>query len=249
MHNTAGPTKGRKDYCHFEQRYIRPAFLQRIMGAKDRNHEDIKFSYLAVQRGVDMRQERGIRQGAEATDAAFEGFEHQDESSREFQPLGLPRAVYPPLKRRGHVIFDLCTPAGRIERWTVPRSFSRQAYRDARKSHWGDLWALGAKTRIPRNLRLGDKHGEGKKERLARRAADKAGTREVDEEGDMDDHARDEEEEDVEDEDDSINWRRGRSELPDIPMRQKGQNIPSWKKHADKKKIRQAVKKRSAEDL
>jgi hypothetical protein len=37
----------------------------------------------------------------------------------------------------------------------VPRSFSKQAFRDARKARWGDLWALGAKTRIPRNVRLG----------------------------------------------------------------------------------------------
>jgi hypothetical protein len=36
----------RRDYCHFEQRYIRPPFLQRIMGAKDRNHEDLKFSII-----------------------------------------------------------------------------------------------------------------------------------------------------------------------------------------------------------
>lgn len=66
------------------------------------------------------------------------------------QSLALPRAVLPPLKRRGHVILDLCTPAGTLERWTVPRSFSRQAFRDARKSSWGDLWALGAKTTVPR---------------------------------------------------------------------------------------------------
>lgn len=248
MHNPAGPTKGRRDYCHFEQRYIRPPFLQRIMGAKDRNHEDIKFSYLAVQRGVDLRQEQGIRQDAQATDTAFEGFEHLDEAdstgSSEFHPLSLPRAVYPPLKRRGHVIFDLCTPAGKIERWTVPRSFSRQAYRDARKSNWGDLWALGAKTRIPRKLNLGDKHGEGKKERLARRAANKAAMREAEEEGDLDEHIRPEEEED-----DGLSEGGNRSDIPEIPMRKKGQNIPSWKKDADKKRVRQALKRQAAEDL
>lgn len=38
------------------------------------------------------------------------------------------------------------------------------------------------------------------------------------------------------------------ADLP-IPTRKKGQNIPSWKKHADKKKLRQAVKKRSATKL
>ncbi|KAJ5693058.1 hypothetical protein N7462_002481 [Penicillium macrosclerotiorum] len=240
MHNPAGPTKGRKDYCHFEQRYIRPPFLQRIMGAKDRNHEDIKFSYLAVQRGVDMRQQKGIRQDAEMTDAAFEGYEHLEEPElSSVNPLSLPRAVYAPLKRRGHVIFDLCTPGGQIERWTVPRSFSRQAYRDARKSNWGDLWALGAKTRISRKLNLGDKHGEGKKERLARRAAAKA---EAEEEGAYDELDPEEDEVDGYNEGEGLD----RSDALQIPKRKKGQNIPSWKKNADKKKLRQAQKKRDA---
>ncbi|KAJ5130580.1 uncharacterized protein N7515_006619 [Penicillium bovifimosum] len=228
MHNSAGPSKGRRDFCHFEQRYIRPPFLQRIMGAKDRNHEDLKFSYLAVQRGVDLRQDQSIRQDAEATDAAFEGFE--DAEDQPSTPSPSPRAIYPPMKRRGHVIFDLCTPAGKIERWTVPRSYSRQAYRDARKSNWGDLWALGAKTRIPRNLNLGDRHGEGKKERLARRAANKA--REAEEEGDYE-NGGDEEDADYVVHDSDV--------LP--PVRKRGQHIPSWKKHNDKKKLRQASKK------
>ncbi|CAI7596933.1 unnamed protein product [Penicillium discolor] len=242
MHNSSGATKGRRDYCHFEQRYIRPPFLQRIMGAKDRNHEDLKFSYLAVQRGVDLRQEQAIRQGPEATDAAFEGFEDPEESDipnkTAFNALSLPRAIYPPMKRRGHVIFDLCTPAGKIERWTVPRSYSRQAYRDARKSHWGDLWALGAKTRVPRNLNLGDKHGEGKKERLARRAATKDSMRDAEEEGDFENEGEEEDEE----------YGVHDSDIPDVPVKKRGQHIPSWKKHNDKKKVRQASNKRSADE-
>ncbi|KAE8317544.1 Rogdi leucine zipper containing protein-domain-containing protein [Aspergillus transmontanensis] len=249
MFNTPGHSKGRKDYCHFQQRYIRPSFLQRILGAKDRNHEDVKFSYIAVQRGVDLRKTQGIVQGPEATEAAFAGYEDlhdtaieemeasdeatgsQPEASEQARPetfhtLSLPRIVYPPMKRRGHVIFDFCTPAGKIERWTVPRSYSRRAYKDARKSNWGDLWALGAKTRIPRSLRLGDKHGEGKKERLARRAALRA---DLAEEGELEQQSE------------GSDW----PEVP-IPQRKKGQTIPSWKKHADKKKVRQASKKHAA---
>ncbi|PTU25165.1 hypothetical protein P175DRAFT_0513956 [Aspergillus ochraceoroseus IBT 24754] len=251
MYQMDGHSKGRKDFCHFEQRYIRPPFLQRIIGAKDRNHEDVKFSYLAVQRGIDLRQTEGITQGVQATDVAFEGYEHLNEMAEEseaiesgtqsppgdeqtFHTLSLPRVVYPPMKRRGHVIMDLCTPSGQIERWTVPRSYSRQAYKDARKSGWGDLWALGAKSRIPRTLKLGDKHGEGKKERLARRAAQKA---ELDEEdGEIGDGS---------------SGRDLSNPLLDLslPPRKKGQNIPSWKKHADKKKVRQASKKYSASKM
>lgn len=184
MYLTPGQSTGRKDYCHFSQRYIRPKFLQRILGAMDRNHEDILFSYLAVQRGRDQRQTSKIAQGKEATDAAFIGYEKSSRkgepsldkradpsASSNFHTLSLPRSILPPIKRDGHVIVDLCTPQGQIERWTVPKSFSKQAYRDARKSQWGDLWALGAKTRTLRNIRIGtrknDKNFKGKSFREA----------------------------------------------------------------------------------
>ena len=169
MYVTAGTTQGRKDFCHFSQRYLRPHYLQRILDGKDRNSEDILFSYVALQRGIDHREKHSIVQGQPATDAAFEGYEEADtqlesaegqalDAESDFShvsTLSLPRAILPPIKRRGHVVLDLCTPAGKIERWTVPRSFSKQAYRDARKSKWGDLWALGAKTRVQRNIRVG----------------------------------------------------------------------------------------------
>ena len=161
MYTTPGQSKGRKDLCHFSQRFIRPPYLQRILGHNERNHEDIKFSYIAVQRGLDHRQTHGIMQGAQATEAALKGYERASEGPLPHM-LSLPRTVLPPIKRRGHVVLDLCTPAARIERWTVPKSFSKQAYRDARKSKWGDLWALGAKTAIPRNIRLGTKNKKAK---------------------------------------------------------------------------------------
>ncbi|KAA6408340.1 MAG: 37S ribosomal Rsm22 [Lasallia pustulata] len=170
-----GRATGRKDLCHFSQRYIRPPFLQRIIGAKERNHEDIRFSYIAVQRGRDKRQTENIVQGEAAADAAFAGYggdeivktDHTGDAAQSLRPeaqqvnmLSLPRSVLPPLKRRGHIILDLCTPAGKIERWTIPKSFGKQAYRDARKSQWGDLWALGAKIRVLSNVRTGTVKGE-----------------------------------------------------------------------------------------
>ncbi|EER44200.1 37S ribosomal protein Rsm22 [Histoplasma capsulatum var. duboisii H88] len=183
MYTNPGKSIARKDFCHFQQRYIRPPYLQRIKGAKDTNHEDAKFSYVAVQRGTDMRETHGIIQDQRATDAAFAGFENipfdvgnvEGNAAGEtitFHPLSLPRLILPPLKRQGHSTLDLCTPAGKIERWTVPRSFSKQAYRDARKSAWGDLWALGAKSRSPRNIKLGfvdDQSGGKKFERRVRK--------------------------------------------------------------------------------
>jgi ribosomal protein RSM22 (predicted rRNA methylase) len=178
MYTIPGLSTGRKDFCHFSQRFIRPNYLQRLLGAKIRNHEDVKYSYVAVRRGVDARKAANpLMQGEEATLQSFEGYEDHDlpeteaelsgeASDIKFHPLSLPRSILPPLKRRGHVTLDFCTPSGNLERWTVPKSFSRTAYRDARKSKWGDLWALGAKTRTPRSPRLGRLGEEGKGKKL-----------------------------------------------------------------------------------
>ncbi|EFX01860.1 37S ribosomal protein rsm22 [Grosmannia clavigera kw1407] len=169
MYLTPGIAAGRKDFCHFSQRFIRPPFLQKILGRSHRNHEDVDFSYVAVQRGKqnasaglnDAIALQPLLQGREAADAAFAGYE-QVEGGGDGEaaavaphPLSLPRTILAPLKRHGHVILDVCTPAGQLERWTVPRSLSRQAYHDARKARWGDLWALGAKTRVVRAARVG----------------------------------------------------------------------------------------------
>ncbi|KAF2643185.1 hypothetical protein P280DRAFT_467248 [Massarina eburnea CBS 473.64] len=165
MYVSPGISLGRKDLCFFSQRFIRPPYLQRILNATDRNHEDVQFSYLAVQRGRDQRLPehdilgKGIQQNEESTTDALRGHEWKSESelltSADVNTLTFPRLILPAIKRRGHITLELCTPAGTLERWTVPRSFSKQAYRDARKARWGDLWALGAKTRTARNVRLG----------------------------------------------------------------------------------------------
>ena len=199
---------GRKDICHFSQRYFRPSYLQRIIGARSKNFEDVKFSYVAVQRGKDRRfvtqngvdgeningdtarnngssSSKGRRpmilQRDAATNAAFRGYDTEDStapsskaatastaSTEKPEPspippklyLTLPRSILPPIKAQGHIMLDVCTPSGCIERWTVPKSYNRHAYRDARKSRWGDLWALGAKTRVRRVVRGGKKAEE-----------------------------------------------------------------------------------------
>jgi ribosomal protein RSM22 (predicted rRNA methylase) len=220
LYTTAGLGQGRKDWCHFKQRYHRPSFLQTILGAKRRNHDDVEFSYLAVRRGIDLRQELQsdqlrevekkqprvqIIQDEESTDRAYLGHgkdyvmedeiqveaEHQHDAGlgifrdtdevlekpeesltkaeqarlhatdREhwveqgFDPLMLPRVLLTPIKRKGHILIDLCTPMGTYERWLVNRRTGKQAYRDARKSSWGDLWALGAHSRSFRRPNLG----------------------------------------------------------------------------------------------
>ncbi|UNI13779.1 37S ribosomal protein S22 [Purpureocillium takamizusanense] len=150
MYQEQGKSKGRKDYCHFSQRFVRPTFYSKILGNMADNQGDVEFSYVVVRRGV---PKSSPMTGKEATERAVQGYEASD-ARPDMQTL--PRMVLPPLKRKGHVTLDLCTPEGQIERWTVPKSFSKLAYHDARKSRWGDLWALGAKTRVARKVRVGN---------------------------------------------------------------------------------------------
>ncbi|KAF2861442.1 hypothetical protein K470DRAFT_256829 [Piedraia hortae CBS 480.64] len=160
MYSHKGLVKGRKDICHFQARYTRPNYLQRVLNASAKNWEDVKFSYLAAMRGLDLRQSTAkgqaaaVEQGPKATDRAFAGFEGQPSLPHS---LNLPRAIRPPLIKMRHAIIDLCTPSGTFERWIVPKS-QRWAYRAARKAEWGQLWAYGAQTRTPGRIQVVNKH-------------------------------------------------------------------------------------------
>ncbi|PHH77691.1 hypothetical protein CDD80_297 [Ophiocordyceps camponoti-rufipedis] len=150
MYQVAGLGQGRRDFCHFDQKFIEPSYYKATLGPLGQNLGRVEFSYVAIRRGV-ARTEESPR-GIEATRKAFDGYEEAD-SEPDMQAL--PRQILRPLKKTRHVIMDMCTPDGSLERWTVPKSYGRLAYHDARKSRWGDLWALGAKTRVKRHIRAG----------------------------------------------------------------------------------------------
>ncbi|KAG5979632.1 hypothetical protein E4U55_004936 [Claviceps digitariae] len=182
MYTHAGKSAGRKDYCHFSQRFVQPQFYTQMLRRRGKNQGEVEFSYVAFRRGVARSSsgsgsDAGSRTGTmmtskEATERAFEGFEHSKQAP---DMHTLPRLILPPLKRKGHVTLDLCTSEGNIERWTVPKSLSKLAYHDARKSKWGDLWALGAKTRVPRNIRVGAGPDDGGRRAAAAVAAARGG--------------------------------------------------------------------------
>jgi len=207
MYLIPGKSRGRKDYCSFQQRYTRPNYLQRVIGASTRSYDDVDFSYISVLKGKDLRQRQvgswqniedplsspALSDVSENTmdyetwlknthngkfgvdpDTTLATFNDAKQGGRPIPslpgPWNFPRLIYPALKRKQHIIMDVCTTYGKIERWTVPTSFGRQAYHDARKSQWGDLWALSAKTKIHRNLNVGlsDSKEEKKKRRRSR---------------------------------------------------------------------------------
>jgi ribosomal protein RSM22 (predicted rRNA methylase) len=83
-----------------------------------------------------------------------------------------PRLIFPPLKRSGHIILDVCSPTGKILRSTIPKSQGKQPYYDARKSDWGDLFPHAPKNKpverhIPEDKKSKDK-GKGGGEHQAK---------------------------------------------------------------------------------
>ncbi|KAL9934135.1 hypothetical protein V8E36_007217 [Tilletia maclaganii] len=63
-----------------------------------------------------------------------------DEAAMRLESYEWPRLIKPPLKKGGHVTFDACCSSGAIERFTIPKSAGKQAYQDARKATWGDIF-------------------------------------------------------------------------------------------------------------
>lgn len=101
---------------------------------RGRGDETSTFSYLIVKRS-------GVEPAPESSSAA---------AAASSAPNPTARIMRQPMKRDAHVIMEVCAPSGQIEQWTVPKSYSKQAYYDARKASGSDLWALGSKTKISR---------------------------------------------------------------------------------------------------
>ena len=110
-------------WCHFSQR-IQLNHFQTELFNLPKGFEDQKFTYLVVRRG-----NRPVSDGTALNDS-----------------FHWPRIARPPLKRNGHVVQDVCSPSGNLERFVAARSHGKQEYQDARKSFWGDLWPHSIKT-------------------------------------------------------------------------------------------------------
>ncbi|CUS23678.1 LAQU0S11e01816g1_1 [Lachancea quebecensis] len=108
-----------------------------------RNFEILSYSYLIMERSQadDATVQRINRERSRQQD------EYGIGSLGANAPSTWPRIIRQPLKRKGHVVMDMCGASGQLEKWTVPKSFSKEIYHDARKAMKGDLWGLEAKTK------------------------------------------------------------------------------------------------------
>ncbi|KAJ2847168.1 cell wall biogenesis and architecture protein, partial [Coemansia brasiliensis] len=139
-------------------RVQRPMFTMRTKHSKS-NNEVVHYSYVIMRRGprpVSIQEEGldnspnshdsdAVQADAQAISASPDDRLPSGEMRKSTEQLAKeafswPRIVMPPIKRKGHVVADVCTVEGKLERWTFTKTHDKQAYRDARKAFWGDLF-------------------------------------------------------------------------------------------------------------
>jgi hypothetical protein len=127
-----------------------------------RPYQDEKFSYVVVRKMPRaVARDRAHRAAQSAHDRRDSGEYDADADEDELHDAiardsadDWSRVIRQPMKRKGHVVFELCTPEGEIERATVAKShgrpelIGRDGYKYARKLRWGDLWPFANRTVI-----------------------------------------------------------------------------------------------------
>lgn len=71
----------------------------------------------------------------------------ESELAMRLESYSWPRLIKSPLKKGGHVTLDACCASGNIERFTISKASGKQAYQDARKAKWGDLFPHPSRSR------------------------------------------------------------------------------------------------------
>lgn len=167
-------TEGKKlKYCAYQKAVKRPKFSLELKKGKllatsweteeyekkrkhdlkgsgrpfSKDYELINYAYLIVERSkCDAESVGQIKKARENNVSEVNNYGVG--SLGDNTPNTWPRILGQPTKNKGHVVLDLCANSGQIEKWIIPKSFSKQIYHDARKSQKGDLWGLDAKTKI-----------------------------------------------------------------------------------------------------
>ncbi|KAJ2665839.1 37S ribosomal protein S22 [Coemansia sp. RSA 1199] len=156
------PSNNTPAWFQFVQRVQRPMFTMRTKHSKS-NAEVVHYSYVIMRRGERPPDSRGV---LDTTPYSYVSVREAQNRPEKYLPDGTqrktmeqlareayywPRIIMQPIKRKGHVVTDVCTVDGKIERWTFTKTHDKQAYRDARKASWGDLFPHLPKSSIERS--------------------------------------------------------------------------------------------------
>lgn len=96
------------DWCHFTTKVLRDKSHMKVKNGKN-NHEDEKFTYLIVSK-----------------------------LSSSENLLQYDRIVKKPMQRKGHIVLDICTKNGSLDREVISKTDKH--YKQAKKAKWGDMW-------------------------------------------------------------------------------------------------------------
>ena len=142
----------RKWWCHFTQKLHSPNLLNEPASSwRDDGTELAKYSYVMIRKGVARPKENELTKRTMQEPDIREELVLYD-LEKENAAYWWPRIIAPPIKNAKHILMDVCSPMSvrephepSLERLTITKSQGKQAYYDARKSSWGDLWALGSR--------------------------------------------------------------------------------------------------------
>lgn len=152
-----GQKLDRRRWCHFSQRFVKPAFL-RHRALAPKKEEDAKYSYCIFRKDI-------CRPSLSEDSSSLIQLQHSDgrrSNENIEQPLlaahtySWPRIILPPIKQHKHVQMEVCAANGKIERYVYAKSQGSEEYRAARKAHWGDLIPVAPKA-VTRSGRMQDR--------------------------------------------------------------------------------------------
>eukprot|EP00890_Picochlorum_soloecismus_P002118 jgi/Picsp_1/2907/NSC_01132-R1_ribosomal small subunit rsm22 len=191
-HDGKCPLVGARSWCHFVQKFERTEeqriAVKSLTGKAPRGTQSEKFSYVILARG--KRKHRTTNANAQQKILSLlHGFDQKSleiakekefdlearinqtdvhTNSNPFNSWSIPasRVLKPPLKRKGHVMIDICSAldesgafmggkSGTILRQIISKGKSRDVwghekmYRHARNAQWGQVWPLLYQISVP----------------------------------------------------------------------------------------------------
>lgn len=142
-HHGKCPLSDKGSWCHFDQPM---GVLPNSVFPKLPKEETIfyeKFSYLMIKKGL----------------VNFEKPKNDEDLTAAEKSFTWGRIVRPIIKKSKHRIVDICNKEGELERCIVAKSHEGEAYKEAKKLRWGNMWRF--EKRIPNRYRK--ETGRGKR--------------------------------------------------------------------------------------
>ena len=190
-HDGKCPLVGVRSWCHFVQKFERTEeqriAVKSLTGKAPRGTQSEKFSYVIIARG--QREQGTTNNNADEKIRLLNGFDQKSleaakkketdlearvdqtaiqRTSNAFSSWSIPasRVLRQPLKRKGHVMIDVCSAldesgafmggkSGTILRQIISKGKSREIwghekmYRHARNAQWGQVWPLLYQISVP----------------------------------------------------------------------------------------------------